>query len=208
MKNMVQHFRGPKALYNLASHGHGIYFTTDTNEIILNGVSYSGQGSEAFEVLRAQVDSNSNALEILNGTGEGSVLKTVDNAINKFASEVSDDNTVNTFKELVDYAATHSSEMLELVGDITAVKEKNEEQDTRIGELEVLINGSDEEGAVSLLETVAQHEEAISQLSSNVDAVDAKADENATDIESLKGLVGETTVSEQIDSAMAWEDVE
>ena len=133
MKYMVEHFRGPKALYNIASHGQGIYFTTDTNEIILNGVSYSGEGSEAFKALKTQVETNTGSLEVLTGNGEGSVLKMVDNAINEFATKISDDNTVNTFKELVDYAASHTSEVLQIVGEIN---DEFDEPDTLYEKLE------------------------------------------------------------------------
>lgn len=207
MKYLVQHFRGPKALYNIASHGQGIYFTTDTNEIILNGVSYSGEGSEAFQALKVQVESNTESLEVLTGSGEGSVLKMVDNAINDFATKISDDNVVNTFKELVDYAASHTSETLQIVSDLNAVKEKNVEQDARIEALEVLVGGS-EEGGPTLVETVAQHAEAITLLQEDVDAVEESSSANASNILDLQNLVGGTSVASQIDEALAWEDVE
>ena len=54
----------------------------------------------------------------LNGTGEGSVSKTVDAAINDFATKISDDGTVNTFKELVDYVAAHGPEAATMAGNI------------------------------------------------------------------------------------------
>ena len=204
---MVEHFRGPKALYNIVSHGQGIYFTTDTNEIILNGVSYSGECSEAFKALKTQVETNTGSLEVLTGNGEGSVLKMVDNAINEFATKISDDNTVNTFKELVDYAASHTSEALQIVGEINAVKEKNEQQDARIEALEVLVGGS-EEGGQTLVETVSQHTQAITVLQEDVDAVEVSASANASNISDLQNLVGGTSVASQIDEALAWEDVE
>lgn len=207
MKYMVEHFRGPKALYNIVSHGQGIYFTTDTNEIILNGVSYSGECSEAFKALKTQVETNTGSLEVLTGNGEGSVLKMVDNAINEFATKISDDNTVNTFKELVDYAASHTSEALQIVGEINAVKEKNEQQDARIEALEVLVGGS-EEGGQTLVETVSQHTQAITVLQEDVDAVEVSASANASNISDLQNLVGGTSVASQIDEALAWEDVE
>ena len=54
------------------------------------------------------------AVETLNGTGEGSVKATVDAAINKFATDVTDDKVVNSFKELVDWAAEHGSDAAEM----------------------------------------------------------------------------------------------
>lgn len=204
---IVQHYRGLKEHYNKASHGQGIYFATDTKEIILNGESYSGEGSESFSALQAQVQENKDALVVLNGTGEGSVVKTVNDAINEFASKMSDDGTVNTFKELVDYAAEHSAEIVELVGEVTAVKEKNTEQDSRLEALEVLVGGSEGEGS-SLVETVSQHAEAIQTLQTDVDAVEETSATHASSISELQSLVGETSVSQQIEDALAWEDVE
>lgn len=203
---IVQHYRGLKEHYNKASHGQGIYFATDTKEIILNGESYSGEGSESFSALQTQVQENTDALVVLNGTGEGSVIKLVSDAINEFATKMSDDGTVNTFKELVDYASTHGSEFGELLVEVNAVKEKNAEQDERIGAIELIL-GSSEEGAPTLVETVEQHAEAIQALQTDVDAVEETSASNASSISDLQNLVGSTPVATQIDEALAWEDV-
>lgn len=40
---MAVFFRGLKEKYNLSSHGGGIYFATDTKEIIQNGIVYTGE---------------------------------------------------------------------------------------------------------------------------------------------------------------------
>lgn len=73
---------------------------------------------------------NENAIATLRGTGEGSVKKSVDDALNKFVTDLSDDGVVNTYKELVDYAATHSSDVVEMVAEIeqntNAIKTLNE----------------------------------------------------------------------------------
>lgn len=42
MKSMIKFFRGLRSLYNAELHGAGIYFATDTLEIIHDGKSYSG----------------------------------------------------------------------------------------------------------------------------------------------------------------------
>lgn len=42
MKSMIKFFRGLRSLYNSELHGAGIYFATDTLEIIHDGKSYSG----------------------------------------------------------------------------------------------------------------------------------------------------------------------
>ena len=204
---IVQHYRGLKEHYNKASHGQGIYFATDTKEIILNGESYSGEGSESFSALQTQVQENTDALVVLNGTGEGSVIKLVNDAINEFATKISDDGTVNTFKELVDYASTHGSEFGELLVEVNAVKEKNAQQDERIEAIELVL-GSSEEGGPTLVEQVAEHKEAIQALQTDVDAVEDSTAANSTSISQLQNLVGSTPVATQIDEALAWEDVE
>ena len=58
------------------------------------------------------------AISTLNGTGTGSVKKTVDDAIDAFAERVSNDGTVNTIKELVDWVAEHGSNAGEMAGGI------------------------------------------------------------------------------------------
>lgn len=62
----------------------------------------------------------------LSGTGEGTVEKRINDIvtakINAFATEASDDKTVNTFKELVDYVATHAPEAANMAADITSLQ--------------------------------------------------------------------------------------
>lgn len=74
--------------------------------------------------VRGLIKSNTDAIGILNGgdTIEGSVAKSVKDAINDFATKVSEDGTVNTFKELVDYVAAHGSEYTDAIADIAANK--------------------------------------------------------------------------------------
>ena len=204
---IVQHYRGRKEYYNVESHGQGIYFATDTQEIILNGVSYSGEGSESFITLKEQVQENADALVVLNGNGEGSVLQIVNDAINDFATKISDDGTVNTFKELIDYAATHSAEIIELVSEVNEVKKKNNEQDVRIEALEILVGGA-EEGAPTLVDIVTQHTEEIVLLQQDVVKMEDAVTLNSTEIANLQNLVGTTSVASQIEEALSWEDVE
>lgn len=77
-------------------------------------------GNESSGLVKAVAD-NTTAISTLNGadTIEGSVAKSVKDAINDFATKATDDGTINTFKELIDYAATHSSEYSELAGEVT-----------------------------------------------------------------------------------------
>lgn len=70
--------------------------------------------------VRGLITDNKNAIDVLNGgdTVNGSVDKKVADAINDFATKVSSDGTINTFKELIDYAASHTSEYSELSGEV------------------------------------------------------------------------------------------
>lgn len=69
----------------------------------------------------AQSDVNTlqTAINTLNGTGTGSVKKAVDDAINEFASKVSDDGTINTLKELVDWVSEHGNSAVAMAGGIS-----------------------------------------------------------------------------------------
>lgn len=58
----------------------------------------------------------------LNGTGAGSVDKKITDAFNDFATKVTDDGVVNSYKELIDWAATHGAEAAEMAGAITALQ--------------------------------------------------------------------------------------
>ena len=74
--------------------------------------------------VRGLIKNNKDAIDVLNGgdTVNGSVAKSVKDAINDFATKMSEDGTVNTFKELVDYVAAHGSEYTDAIADIAANK--------------------------------------------------------------------------------------
>lgn len=76
------------------------------------------------DTLLSRVEGLEGKVEVLNGdeTIEGSVLKIVKDEINAFATKVSDDGTVNTIKEFIDYVAEHGPEAAEMAADITELK--------------------------------------------------------------------------------------
>lgn len=43
---MIEFFRGPKKSYSIAEHGNGIYFATDTKEVLMDGGVYTGPKPE------------------------------------------------------------------------------------------------------------------------------------------------------------------
>lgn len=90
--------------------------------ISVNGKDVAVNG---YAALKAIVDT-------LNGTGTGSVEDRITAAINDFATKVSDDAVVNTYKELIDYAAEHGAEFTTLVGTVTALGNKLEGINTTV----------------------------------------------------------------------------
>ena len=72
--------------------------------------------------VKADIKKNADAIGVLNGSGTGSVKKTVDDAINKFATDVTNDNVVNSYKELIDWVASHGSEAATMADAITALQ--------------------------------------------------------------------------------------
>lgn len=90
-----------------------------------------------------------------------------------------------------------------VVGRLAVVETKNTDQDTRLTNLEKLVSGGEAgEGGETLLEMVNANSAAITQLQTQVGT-------NTSDIATLKSQMGgEQTVAQQIDDALAWEDVE
>lgn len=87
--------------------------------------------NDELDALGLSIKTNADAIDAveadiatLNGNDatEGSVAKQIKDAINDFATKVSDDNTVNTFKELVDYAAENAADLSGAIADINTNK--------------------------------------------------------------------------------------
>lgn len=72
--------------------------------------------------VKADIKANKEAIDVLNGSGAGSVQKAVDDAINKFATDVTDDGVVNSYKELIDWVAEHGGEAAEMAAAIDALE--------------------------------------------------------------------------------------
>lgn len=58
----------------------------------------------------------------MNGTGADSVEAKIAAAINKFATDVSDDDVVNSYQELITYVANHGGEAATMAADIMALQ--------------------------------------------------------------------------------------
>lgn len=73
----------------------------------------------ATAVQLAQIATNKSDLDVLKADGgDGSIKAMIDAAINAFATELTEDGTVNTYKEALDWIATHASDYTALLGDV------------------------------------------------------------------------------------------
>lgn len=79
-------------------------------------------GADDTTGLRKRIKTNEDAIGVLKGTGEGSVTKVVNDAIDAFATKATDNGTIDTFKELVDWVAKHPEVVNGLTGDINKLK--------------------------------------------------------------------------------------
>ena len=126
----------------------------------LAALAYKSEVSESdlAASLKAILDAKAKQadLDTLTGTGEGSISKMIDAAINKFATDVTDDDVVNSYKELIDWVATHGPEATQMASGIS-------ENKTAIANLKTLV-GTLPEGATSTT-VVAYITEAINALS-------------------------------------------
>lgn len=66
-----------------------------------------------------QIATNASDISVLKADGgEGSIKASIDAAINTFATQITEDGTINTYKEVIDWIATHGSEFAALVGEV------------------------------------------------------------------------------------------
>lgn len=125
---------------------------------LIKEAATSGGSEYDDSALKKRISDNEVAISVLTGDGYGSVKDTVAGVIKEYANKVSDDQTVNTFKELIDYAASHQGEYSTLSGEVQANK-------TAIATL----NGKDNE-AGSVAKTVKDAVEAAqATLQGNID---------------------------------------
>lgn len=129
--------------------------------------------------VKADIKKNADAIGVLNGEGAGSVKKTIDDAINKFATDVSNDGVVNSYKELIDWAAAHGSEATEMASAITA--------------LQAIVDGIGDEGEKATI--VAYVDDAIAGL--NIDQYAKSADVESTYVkkETGKSLISDDLIT-------------
>ena len=91
-----------------------------------------GDGEDGFKTIQVGVSQDEGNLLEVRGDGlfvavdqeavEQAASQAAADAVNEFAEKVSDDGTVNTFKELVDYVAAHAPEAADMASDITSLQ--------------------------------------------------------------------------------------
>lgn len=173
--------------------------STDTYETKTDAAAKLKEAKDYTDALaNGQVKANKEAIETLNGdaTVEGSVDKKINDAINTFATEVTDNGAVDKFAELVSYVATHGGEAAEMALAIEALETKvgedsvqtqitnafteaNLDQYATDGDLSALA------GTVSDMD--AAYKAADAGLQKNIDAAVARVATLETEMDSAEG---------------------
>lgn len=99
----------------LAALAYKANISADELDAALKAVIDAKAESSEVSVLSGKIDT-------LNGTGSGSVSKAITDAFNDFATKVSDDGVVNSYKELIDWAAEHGGEAAQITAAITNIE--------------------------------------------------------------------------------------
>ena len=111
---MVKFYRGLRSSYNPETHHDGIYFASDTHEILMNNTVY-GAGSSTV----ARID----ALDAV-VNGPASTQGTVDNRIAAKIAELiaGADQSYDTLKEIADWITSDSTGGAALINDVSTLK--------------------------------------------------------------------------------------
>ena len=137
-----------------------------THETKTDAASKLTEAKEYTDALaNGQVKTNTEAIATLNGdnTVAGSVDKKITDAINDFSTKVTDNGTIDTFKELVDYVGTHGGQAAEMASAIDALE-------TKVGEKSVQVQISEAITAANLDQYAT--DEDLSGVSATVSAID------------------------------------
>ena len=150
----------------------------------------------------AKVQANADAIAVLNGdtTVEGSVDKKVADAINEFATQITDDGTINTFKEILNYISTHGGEATEMM---TAI----EQLETLVGEKAVATQIAEAIAAENLEQYATDTE--LADAIARIVVVEGKAHEHANATELAKIADGDVAKWNAMqDNAASYTDTE
>lgn len=105
------------SLANLGTYDEKIKeYIDDKDAQVVNSIS---ETLSTDYVTKTEIKDYTDAIDVLNGTGKGSVDQKITDAFNTFSTDVSNDDVVNSYKELIDWAAEHGGEAAEIAGAIT-----------------------------------------------------------------------------------------
>lgn len=179
---------------NLGTTAGNTYETkTDAAQKLTDAKAYTD------ELANGQVKANKEAIEVLNGSGDGSVDKKISTAINAFATEVTDNGAIDKFAELVDYVGKHGGEaasmataideLEKLVGEKSvqtqiseAFTTANLDQYATDGDLSALA------GTVSAMDTA--YKAADTALGGRIDGVITRVGTLETEMDTAEGKIG------------------
>lgn len=153
------------------------------------------KGADKTE-LEGKIKANTDAITLLNGDDqtEGSVAKEVKDAINAFATAVTENGTYDTFAELVNYVETHGGEAAEMASAIDALE-------TKVGEKTVALQISEAIAAENLDQYATDTE--LGALTEVVNGKAAQSEVNTISgkVSTLEGKVDVEKVSTAIATA-------
>lgn len=134
--------------------------------------------------------------EIINGSGEGSVDAKIDEAINDFMTTVTDNGTIDTVKELIDYVEQHGEDFSAVVSKLDTIEEH-----AQVNKLEKVILGESVLDIVEKAVTIpVANEDKLGIVKSAVGAnkvnvaTDGTMNVNKVDINSIVVPIGEEVV--------------
>ena len=156
-------------------------------------VGMIGENASAISTNAGKIAENTAAIATLNGTGEGSVDQKITDAFNDFSTKVSDDGVVNSYKELIDYAAENGSEFTKLVGTVTEHGETIAEHTESIADNAAGIEAN--AGEITALKGLVGSTAVATQISTAIDgALKTGGTEKyalVADLETAEGLISD-----------------
>ena len=165
----VNFYRGVRARYSASTHANGIYFATDTHEILMNNVAY-GLSASDLSNLEAAIKGKVASVEFT--SPNTIVFKDGNDPANTIATVTLPEATSSTAGLM---AATDKAALDKAVGDITALQESVTDNHIVAGDASVTVTPGDGETTI---------------------AVKLKADNNALKLDATEGLyVDETALT-------------
>lgn len=165
-----------------------------THETKTDAASKLTEAKEYTDALaNGQVKTNTEAIATLNGdnTVAGSVDKKITDAINDFSTKVTDNGTIDTFKELVDYVGTHGGEAAEMASAIDALKTKVGEKSVQVQISEAITAANLDQYAtdedLSAMDTA--YKAADTTLQGNIDAAVTRIGTLETEMDTAEGKI-------------------